>query len=165
MWFKAFYVIRNCSKVDSVNLQTLTMAASLCMIEYELLLEWKCVSPQLWWTVAEEWGKEEMWHWATRPPRDFTLIWFALIKQKKGNQPKTVFTEVAKATTIEVFQRSPKKSIWQYQQESGVSYGSMQWLLKEMNFCHAKTVKSEFNFYYHGFCSIFYGQMQHWWFC
>ena len=54
--------------------------------------------------------------------------------QKKGvGQPKIILTEVAKAVGTEAFQRSPKKSIWLYQWESGVSYGSMQWLLKEMN--------------------------------
>ncbi|KAJ4439342.1 hypothetical protein ANN_07464 [Periplaneta americana] len=54
-------------------------------------------------------------------------------QQKGAGRPKTVITEEAKAAATEAFQRSPKKSIRQYQRESGVHYGSVQRLLKEMN--------------------------------
>ncbi|KAJ4434754.1 hypothetical protein ANN_23323 [Periplaneta americana] len=58
---------------------------------------------------------------------------FFVTQQKGAGRPKTVIIEEAKAVATEAFQRSPKKFIRQYQRESGVSYGSVQRLLKEMN--------------------------------
>ncbi|KAJ4439288.1 hypothetical protein ANN_07409 [Periplaneta americana] len=46
----------------------------------------------------------------------------SVTQQKGAGRPKTVITEEAKAAATEAFQRSPKKSIRQYQRESGASY-------------------------------------------
>ncbi|KAJ4436921.1 hypothetical protein ANN_17053 [Periplaneta americana] len=51
------------------------------------------------------------------------LIRTGTVTQQKGaDRPKTVTTEEAKAAAAEAFQRSPKKSIRQYQRESGISF-------------------------------------------
>ena len=54
------------------------------------------------------------------------------VTQKKGRRPKMFITEVAKAAGTEPSQTNPKKSIRKYQQESGVSYGPVKQLLKEI---------------------------------
>ncbi|KAJ4428969.1 hypothetical protein ANN_25965 [Periplaneta americana] len=51
----------------------------------------------------------------------------SVTQQKGAGRPKTVITGETKAANIEAFQRSPKKSIRQYQRESGVSYEDGQW--------------------------------------
>lgn len=87
---------------------------------------------QRWWRMVK--GRNATLDYKTIKRLHANLIRTGSVTQQKGaGRPKTVITEEAKAAATEAFQRSPKKSIRQYQRESGVSYGSVQRLLKEMN--------------------------------
>ena len=53
--------------------------------------------------------------------------------QKGAGLPMRVVTDEAKANAAAAFAQSPKKSLSQYQRESGLSYGSVQRIMKEID--------------------------------
>mgnify|MGYP003623272594 FL=1 len=55
----------------------------------------------------------------------------SVTQQKGAGPPKRVVTDEAKGNATAAFVQSPKKSLRQYQRESGISYGLVQRLIKE----------------------------------
>ncbi|PSN34629.1 hypothetical protein C0J52_26127 [Blattella germanica] len=56
----------------------------------------------------------------------------AITHQKGAGPPKRVVTDEAKANAAAAFAPSPKKFLRQYQRECGLSYGSVQQIMKEI---------------------------------
>ena len=126
MQSKTLNIIRNCSQVGK--------ATRLCMIKHELLLEM-----EVWQSPIMVQRGLRIIKGRNATPKYMALTyfipnWFALVQlhNRRALANQKQFAEKAKEAITGAFQRIPTKSILQYQWKSGVSYGSMQQLLKEM---------------------------------